>query len=431
MNQSQNPRRLAFITLVCLVLAGYVTADGQEGPPALVAQATEAGPDPVQDQVETKKTFAEIVAQIRKNEGKINRLFSTIPIGFPEQQTAHMNEIEQLKAENGALKGQMESAALTAYKTNAGADRRAARIVFSILSDKIDVVTRDGFFDPQGALEIADMMMKAGSENGETQGQIPATDIAYQAFRASFAIEDFDQADKMLKTIENSGISIRPSIREQMEKTRELWNRELKIRRLESSTDDLPRVKLETSAGDIVVELFENHAPQTVANFISLVEKHLYDDLTFFHVIPGEFAKTGCPLDNGSGDPGYRIPSEYDREQIRHHFSGTLSMVNSGRDTGGSQFRILHQPNGQFDGNSTAFGRVIEGMDVVYHLNRINPKKKKLDAVEPSTIQKATVIRKRDHEYPFSRIAKKPIDSTGESDLPSSLDQAKKSNPGG
>jgi cyclophilin family peptidyl-prolyl cis-trans isomerase len=203
------------------------------------------------------------------------------------------------------------------------------------------------------------------------------------------------------------------------------------IRRLESSTDDLPRVKFETSAGEIVFELFENHAPQTVGNFLSLVEKHFYDDLAFFRVLPGEFAQTGCGNDDGTGNPGYRIPCECDREQIRHHFAGTLSMVNNGRDTGGSQFRIMHQPSGQYDGKNTAFGRVIEGMDAVYRLKRID--KTKYDTTvtsEPVKIIKATVLRKRSHDYPFSRIANNQQDN-GVSSLPRSLDPGKDSNPGG
>jgi cyclophilin family peptidyl-prolyl cis-trans isomerase len=301
-----------------------------------------------------------------------------------------------------------------------------------MVADKIDVNSRDGFFDPSGALEIAEMMLKASSDAGAAPGNIPVTDIAYQAFRASFAVQDFERTGNMLKLIENAGISLRPAIRQQVEQTREKWNRELMIRRLESSTDDLPRVKFETTAGDIVFELFENHAPQTVGNFISLVEKHLYDDLIFFLVQPGEFAQTGCPVGDGTGDPGYLIPCECDREQIRHHFSGTLSMVNKGPDTGGSQFRIMHQPNGQYDGKSTAFGRVIEGMDVVYQLRRIDKTKKDvINNHEPTKIIKATVLRKRGHEYPFSRISKKPIEQNGIPSLPPSLELDKGSTPGG
>ncbi len=162
------------------------------------------------------------------------------------------------------------------------------------------------------------------------------------------------------------------------------------IRRLEATADDLPRVKIETTEGDIIVELFENHAPQTVGNFISLVEKKYYDKLAFFQVLPGVSATTGCQYDNGTGDAGYRIPCECYGEEIRHHFTGTLSMANNGRDTGGSQFFITHQRNPIWDGRFTAFGRVIEGMDVVDDIANVKVdffQNKPLEDVKIQTIE--------------------------------------------
>ncbi len=434
MNAFRKSRRLTLLAIVSLILAMISVASGQDRSLPTTpdsAEKIESNSSSTQDDA-SKKSFLEIVTQIQNNEKEINHLFTTMPIGFPKQQRLNMDKIERLRADNATLQSLMDAAALAALQTNASGDRRAARIVFNLLTDKIDVNSRDGFFDPNGALKIAEMMLKARSDSEETPGNIPKTDIAYQAFRASFAVQDFELADSMLKLIENAGISLRPVIRQQVEETREKWNRELMIRRLESSTDDLPRVKFETTAGDFVVELFETHAPQTVGNFLSLVEKHLYDDLIFFRVVPGEFAQTGCPSGDGTGDPGYLIPCECDREEIRHHFAGTLSMVNNGKDTGGSQFRILHQPSGQYDGKNTAFGRVIEGMDVVYQLRRID--KTKTDTVnnnEPVKIIKATVLRKRDHDYPFSRITKKPKQQDEIFSLPRSLEPDKSSTPGG
>jgi len=434
MSQIHRSFQIALIAIACSAIALTAPSYGQEIAIPQTPDSTQS-PESVQgqnqDQPVSDKSFAEIIAQMRKNEREINRLFSSIPIGFPKKQKMHMEKIEQLRAENLNLKDQMAEAALRAYRANPNGDPRVAAIVFNLLTNKVDVVARDGNFDPKGALEIGDMMLKGALGNSENPERIPSTDVAYQVFRASYAIEDLERADWMLKNIESAGITLRPIVREQLAKTKENFDRELMIRRLEASTNDLPRVKLETTAGDIVVELFENHAPQTVGNFISLVEKHLYDDLTFFHVKPGEFAQTGCPLGNGLGDPGYKIPCEFDREQIRHHFSGTLSMVTDGRDTGGSQFRIMHQPNLNADGKYTAFGRVIEGMDVVYQLKKVDKTQNTVNATEPSKIIKATVIRKRDHEYPFSRIAKKPNNSIGPPKLPSSLDPAKSSSPGG
>ena len=105
-------------------------------------------------------------------------------------------------------------------------------------------------------------------------------------------------------------------------------------------------------------------------------------------------------------------------------------MANEGRDTGGSQFFITHQRYGQHDARYTAFGRVIEGMDVVYRLKTADPEKL-TTTPEPSKIIKATVIRKRDHPYSPSRIAKKPVNPAGETDRNQSLGNVQDFNSGG
>ena len=103
---------------------------------------------------------------------------------------------------------------------------------------------------------------------------------------------------------------------------------------LEQKDVVLPQVKIATSKGDIVVELFEIEAPDTVGNFISLVESNFYDGLTFHRVLDGFMAQGGCPNGDGSGDAGYSIFSEYENEGARNHFAGSISMANSGKDTG-------------------------------------------------------------------------------------------------
>ncbi|MCL4151135.1 UNVERIFIED_CONTAM: hypothetical protein GTU68_062309 [Idotea baltica] len=170
------------------------------------------------------------------------------------------------------------------------------------------------------------------------------------------------------------------------------WAKEQKIRAAEAAaTGDaqLPRVKFETSKGDILIELFENEAPNTVANFISLVEAKYYDGLKFHRVIPNFMAQGGCPNSRG---PGYNIQCECYNKNARRHFAGSLSMAHAGRDSGGSQFFITHLPTAHLDidvGSSvhTVFGRVVEGLDIANSLQMNDD------------IIKATVVRKRNHEY--------------------------------
>ena len=140
---------------------------------------------------------------------------------------------------------------------------------------------------------------------------------------------------------------------------------EQQIREKEAAADDLPRVKIVTDAGDIVIELYENEAPNTVANFISLVEKKFYDGTSFHRVLPNFMAQGGDPKGDGSGGPGYTIACECYRDDARMHFADTLSMAHAGKDTGGSQFFLTFRRTPHLDGKHTVFGKVTSGQDIV------------------------------------------------------------------
>ncbi|KXS46846.1 MULTISPECIES: peptidylprolyl isomerase [Methanohalophilus] len=122
---------------------------------------------------------------------------------------------------------------------------------------------------------------------------------------------------------------------------------------------------IETDKGDIVLELFENDAPRTVANFEKLIKQGFYNGLNFHRVIPDFVIQGGCPKGDGTGGPGYTIKCEINP---RKHTKGALSMAHAGKDTGGSQFFITHSPQSHLDGMHTVFGKVIDGMDVVYKI---------------------------------------------------------------
>ena len=122
---------------------------------------------------------------------------------------------------------------------------------------------------------------------------------------------------------------------------------------------------IETEKGTIELELFEEDAPNTVANFEKLIEEGFYDGLTFHRVIPNFVIQGGCPNGNGTGGPGYTIKCETEGNPNKHG-TGALSMAHAGKDTGGSQFFITHSPQPHLDGVHTVFGHVIgDGMDVV------------------------------------------------------------------
>ena len=121
--------------------------------------------------------------------------------------------------------------------------------------------------------------------------------------------------------------------------------------------------------GVIKAELYPEIAPNTVNNFVSLVEQGFYNGLIFHRVIPGFMIQGGCPNGNGMGGPGYQIPGEFTANGFQNdlkHTRGVLSMARAmDPDSAGSQFFIMHEDAPHLDGQYAAFGQVLEGMDVV------------------------------------------------------------------
>ena len=188
----------------------------------------------------------------------------------------------------------------------------------------------------------------------------------------------------------------------------EAWAEERELREAETAARNLPRVVLHTNKGEIEIELFEEQAPNTVANFISLVEDGFYDGLTFHRVKERFMAQGGCPEGDGTGGPGYTIRCEAYEDGARKHFRGSVAMANRGPHTGGSQFYINFVPTPQLDGRHTVFGRVVRGLEVLSRLQRREPRDPVDVAINPHAniiipradrITRARVLRKRDHDY--------------------------------
>ena len=133
----------------------------------------------------------------------------------------------------------------------------------------------------------------------------------------------------------------------------------------------MSKVIFETESGKITFELFSETAPKTVENFTKLINEGFYDGLAFHRVIPGFMAQGGCPNTRegssgmpGTGGPGYSIKCEINSNK---HLTGSLSMAHAGKDTGGSQFFIVYEPQPHLDGVHTVFGKT-EDMNIVLKL---------------------------------------------------------------
>lgn len=173
------------------------------------------------------------------------------------------------------------------------------------------------------------------------------------------------------------------------------WDKEVALREMEDAADDLPRATIITSKGLILIELFEDHAQNTVANFISLADSGYYDGTRFHRVLPKFMIQGGDPNSRegaeglaGQGGPGYNIADEHAGDDYREHFAGTLSMAKSpAPNTAGSQFFLTHLPTPHLDGRHTVFGRVLSGLDIVRSIE-VN-----------DYIVTISITRKRDHDY--------------------------------
>lgn len=167
-----------------------------------------------------------------------------------------------------------------------------------------------------------------------------------------------------------------------------------------------PVAVLETNQGTIEIELYENLMPITAGNFAKLIEEGFYDGVKFHRVIEGFMIQGGDPLTKtdqvlryGTGGPGYAIPDEHIEHELLTNVRGTISMANSGPDSGGSQFFINLVDNQNLDFNRPplqskhpVFGRVIEGMDVVDRIGRTEVSQNALP-LEDVVIEKATLVR--------------------------------------
>ena len=290
-----------------------------------------------------------------------------------------------------AMEGKLVAAAESAYAKAPNADPQITELLVVTLADRVK------FDDYEAAFKLGKTLM----DNKCTEKHVPAL-----AGVAAFCVNEYGQAGVWLQAAKAQGNLPQEyeHYLDSVDSAKDDWAKEKKIRDAEAKADDLPRVLLKTSAGDIEIELFENEVPNTALNFITLVDKGFYNGLKFHRVLPGFMAQGGDPKGNGSGGPDYTIPCECYRPDYRTHFRGSLSMAHAGRDTGGSQFFLTFVPTTFLNGKHTVFGRVISGFDVLAKIKRRNPDDPTVGAAD--TIIEAKVTRKRQHPYDVKDLKK-------------------------
>lgn len=314
--------------------------------------------------------------------------------------TASRAEQEEIRAQYAvlvdkanALMSRLRETGMAAFKESPNQDAAIVRLLIGIVAND---VRHDRYED---AMELAKLLIDNECSDKAIYGQ---------AGIAAYSLDDFALAQEHLNAAKEADAMPEGGMVYQTDVAfaKKLWGKEQEIRAAEAEADDLPRVLLKTNKGEILVELYENEAPQTVGNFVSLVESGFYDGLSFHRVLPGFMAQGGCPNGDGFGGPGYNIYCECFKGDHRKHFRGSLSMAHGKpRDTGGSQFFVTFRRTSHLDGVHTVFGRVIKGIEVLEKIQRRNPAPNaRRPLPEPDTIVEAKVVRKRDHEYKPTKV---------------------------
>ncbi len=392
-------------TAVALALgAWWVVAPAAGIAPAQEASLVETGPPTEEEAVEARKTFAETEIELKKQVGEL-MAFQTEYQKKDADRPALERKFEVAKAAAMAAGTKLEEAAIVIAR--AGVPKRGQTpdydLAMPIYKDAMKtcmavIASAIQADQPARALALVEMLEQAGSIGGET------ADVYMLGASAAMVLSRLDEADAYLAKL--AGLGGSPDKKEKLEELADAVRRERPkvveemAAREKDAAADLPRVRITTSKGDIVVELFEDQAPNTVANFVSLVEKQFYDGVPFHRVIPEFMAQGGDPTGRGSGGPGYAIACETGLPGARKHFRGSISMAHAGKDTGGSQFFLTFRPTEHLDGKHTVFGRVIEGDDVLAAIQRTqNAEGRPIPGVKPDSIVRTEVVRKRDHAY--------------------------------
>jgi cyclophilin family peptidyl-prolyl cis-trans isomerase len=401
--------------------ANEPAAGGQQAPgdapteQAAGQQAAPATPPPSPEAVAANEAFEALVDQWNGLIEQLKQLQQKRDAAEGAARAEVEAQMADVRKQTSELVDKISDAGLAVYKADPNAFNRVnvtllAIAQFHVIGDQHG----DGGDQYEKALRLSKALLDLGAGDKWPQLYLLAGVSAYCVGELDLAQGYFEKAEKagMFANVPEPSRGQPPAVKliqdaqqyyQSLATHREHWEAEKKIREAEAQADDLPRVKFTTSKGDIVIELFENEAPQSVANFITLVKKGYYNDVTFHRVLPLFMAQGGDPQGTGSGGPGYNIPDEQGLPKARRHFRGSLSMANTGRpNTGGSQFFLTFVPTSYLDGRHAVFGRVIEGMDVAASLRRRDPDSPSLPT--PDKILKAEVLRDRGHEYKFEQL---------------------------
>ena len=392
------------LVLSMILVAGWAVAAEQAAPQPEPAAPQAGQPAPSAEEPAgapalgpKNQQFGELFSQWNAILAEIRQLQTEYRTADAERKTQIKTRFTELVEQGEALRPKLIEAAREAYLEDAKAGEAAGELL-------LEAVVYDSRLEKyEDVLPLAEALIEGGFADKSVfawAGLAALVTNQLDAAERYLTAADENDAFQALRALDpqHQLRDLGDSYKELLAYYKKVWPKEQEIRDAEAKANDLPRVLLVTNKGEIELELFENEAPNTVANFVSLVEKGFYNGITFHRVLPGFMAQGGCPDGTGSGGPGYTIPDECRKPDHRLHFRGSLSMAKTpAPDSGGSQFFLTFTPTMHLDGKHTAFGRVVRGIEVLAKIQRRNPQRP--NPPQADKILEAKVLRKRDHEY--------------------------------
>ncbi|MDR1384497.1 MAG: peptidylprolyl isomerase [Planctomycetaceae bacterium] len=352
---------------------------------------------------EKNKAFFDSFTPYREVLGKLQSFVTEYQTAKPERKDQIQAEYDKLVAQAEPRRKELVKSAVEAFTEKPFENPIVLEFLFQILNYES---ARDNY---EVSYTIAAAILQHEKELSDQVGG-----LYLEAAKAAYGAMEFDKAEAWYKKamelkvqppqseLERHPLFAVMSNPSELSVLKKLWAEELAVREKETAADNLPRVLIKTNKGNITLELFENEAPNTVANFIYLVKRGFYKNVPFHRVLPHFMAQGGDPTGTGTSGPGYNIDDEC-RPQAgkpapRKHFRGSISMANAGPNTNGSQFFLMFLPVTHLNGKHTVFGRVVEGIELLADIQRIDPQDEVI-AVAPDRIIEATVLRDRGHAY--------------------------------
>jgi peptidylprolyl isomerase len=409
--------RISFLTLsllVSVVVAGQEAAETSGGPPSELASESSQDPSPAavelapadgkgaQDASAAEEPPEEVRLEYQRRLEAFQQARKALEMALGDQRESYIRFVNMEDRSDAARDRYYQRRDIVRHRLDdaytaglevlrMGLDQETATFMVTVLQHRFGL----DIYDAE-TLEGAARLIDGGSK---------LLYLFQVAARSAIVDGRFDMAEQLYKAIENEELEeVDKALKFNLQSLQAIHEAEQPLLEQAASRDDLPRVAIKTTQGDVLVELYLDQAPSTVAHFISLVEQGFYDGLDFHHVINHLVAMTGDPTGLGSGNCGKYLIDEHDRPDARKGLRGSLVMAKLPTGEAGkfvphsssSQFAILYLPIVSVTEQQTVFGRVIEGMDAISRLRRVDLAKKKEKQVllPPDRIIEATVLRR-------------------------------------